>query len=251
MATAAISNEFFSALSARVCEHCSRKTLRWEHDGGQVVCWTCGRRPDGWGSNGISGVSLSVEAHSIRGQALSSIGNNGLISRMPKRRVEAEVKPKPRSVPIRPIDPRDGYRGAPPPVHIWTGFMTWGVASRPQECIWPGCENGIHRGAHCVAHGTEYARTFGVPPVSWKFMRLWDKGGEVTIKWTRDKLFSVRKGQCGYRVRALQVIVPQDAPTYGHYGHCATWVKLRKSFITDMDHLVVGLTDALREAQSR
>ena len=252
-----ITNEFLRAISKRTCPHCDgKRTLRWDYDGGQVVCMICARQPGRrWGDRGITGSSSSVEEHGVRGQTVSSVGNSGNISRMPTRRDavsglrhKAEVEPKPRSDPIEAVTPHIVHRK--PQIHAWTGFITWGIATRPLMCIWPDCENQSSQSIHCIIHRGEYIQEFGIKPVNWKHMRLWDKGGEVTVEWTPEKLHTIRKGGNHYRVRIMKITIPQDAPRYGYKGKSAAWVQAREAFNAAMEHRVIGFNDALKQALS-
>ena len=238
-----ITNKFLRALRNRSCRHCGKKTLRWEYDGGQVVCWTCNRRPDGWGDRGITGNSSSIVEHGIRGQTVSSTGNSGNIRLTPDQRGKVEVKPEPRVATVQPAKPQQGNRGLVP--HTWTGFVTWGAASRPQECIWPECNRSCHKSAYCFLHARTYIQEFGIKPVSWKFMRLWHDGGEVAVKWVKDRAHLSHKNHDPFRVRVLRVQIPSNAPPFANYK---TWNQVRVAFTAAMEHKVIDLNDAIKQA---
>ena len=238
-----ITNEFLAAISKRTCGRCKgKRTLRWDYDGGQVRCRICGDYPDGWGDRGISSTSSSVEEHGIRGQTASSRGNSGQVG-MPVGRNEAEVKPEPRTATIEAVDPREGYR-MEVSVNLWAHFMTWGLASRPKKCTWPECKKRIHRFTHCVRHMAAYIREFNATPILWSEMCLWHDGGEVTVKWVKDRAKLTRENRDSFRVQVTSVGVPRNAPSYA-FG---AWTQAREAFNDAMEYRVIGFNDALKQA---
>ncbi len=125
-------------LDSRICGHCGANSIRWDYDGGQWKCYTCERYPYGFGDVGIGRRTTgdTTVIAGVDGYTTTSHNNNGLISRIPKRRDLASVESK---APERTVQaPNPTVQFLPPrSLLTWECTVVWGDPLSPSQCLWP------------------------------------------------------------------------------------------------------------------